>query len=753
MVQGVGFRPFIHKLAKECEVSGRIQNTVSGVLIEAQGFQDALEVFERGIRERAPKLSVIVSVEKEDIPIIPEEAEFYIEKSEAGEGNQTLISPDIGICEDCRRELLDPNDRRFGYPFLNCTNCGPRFSIIRRVPYDRGNTTMMDFEMCEDCRAEYEDIEDRRYHAQPNCCETCGPGLIFEDQKGCTITEDVIAEAKKRILSGEILAIKGLGGFHLACLPERANELRKRKHRDEKPFALMCRNEEIVKQLATITPEEELVLNGFRKPIVLLRKKADGPLWLHEISENEYVGVMLPYTPLHVLLMEPEIDCLIMTSANVSDCPIVYRNEEAKEALVNIADGFVMHDREIETRCDDSLVWVVDGQEYFVRRSRGYAPFPIYQKRPMSPILALGAEQKASFAYAKDCRVFLSQHIGDLKNVETLLHYEEQMAHFERLFDIKPEAVVCDLHPDYLSTEVANRMSQERRIPKISVQHHHAHMVSCMADNDVEEVCIGIVWDGTGLGEPKEGAPGAASAPIWGGEVLLGDADHYERHGTIRPIGLVGGDVATKEIWRIGLALAKDADVEKRFEGMEAKQSILEKMLTTGRNVTYATSMGRLFDGIYTILSGKNMVSYEGQGAVLLEASALKDCEERYSYEIIREEDIWVFDYREMVRSIVSECEQGEDPGRMAAKFMNTLVWMAVDLCDRIRHKTGVKRVVLSGGVFQNQYLLSKMKDKLLEQGFYVYTHKRVSTNDEGLSLGQLMIAEKRLNHVSGGAF
>ena len=752
MVQGVGFRPFIHKLAKEYALSGWIRNTISGVVLETEGEAEKVDAFGAALAAHPPKLAVIVSIEQEErTPSDEDGAAFVILPSEDGAGNQTLVSPDLGICEDCRRELLDPADRRYRYPFLNCTNCGPRFTILKRVPYDRDHTSMADFPMCPACEREYQEIENRRYHAQPNCCPVCGPELTFLEGDGTPVTCDPLAEAKRRLKEGQILAVKGLGGFHLACLPERAEELRRRKHRDEKPFALMCRNLAAAEELAEISAEERQILTGFRKPIVLLKKREQARHRLAGVSENGYVGIMLPYTPLHVLLMEPEFDSLILTSANLSDSPIMFRNAEAGKELNGIADGFLVHNRRIETRCDDSLVWVVEGKEYFVRRSRGYAPFPIYRKTPLAPILACGAEQKASFALSKGCCVFLSQHIGDLKNMETLAHYEEQEAHFETLFAIRPQAVVCDRHPDYLSTDFAERLAGERGIPLIRVQHHHAHMVSCLADRELEGPCIGVIWDGTGLGEPIPGKTGAAGAPVWGAEFLTGDASGYQRRGTIRPIALAGGYAAVREIGRIGLALLWDAGLVKPEERAGREAAVL-RMLASGRQVTEATSMGRLFDGIYALLKGRNVVSYEGQGAVLLEAEAEEGCEETYPWQIEEEEDLLVFDYREMVRELRKEIGDGGAPGRAAAKFMNTLTAMAEEMCCRIRKKTGLNRVVLSGGVFQNQYLLVRMKAGLEKAGFETYTHQRVSANDEGISLGQMMIAEKRLYHVSGSA-
>ena len=455
IVQGVGFRPFIHKLVTQYRLCGFIKNTSSGVELELEGERAELERFAADVPRRAPKLAVIESMEIRYTGELAGYTDFRILKSKTEEFRNTLISPDICICDDCLQELRDKKDRRYCYPFINCTNCGPRFTIIKDVPYDRAKTSMSDFPMCPDCDREYHDIEDRRYHAQPDCCPDCGPRVFFLDAEGRERTGDAIELAREYVKSGKIIAVKGLGGMHLACRcddPEIARTLRRRKQRDEKPFAVMCRDAETVRKICNVSEAEEKILTGFRRPIVLLEKKRPG---LSHISENGYVGVMLPYTPLHYLLFGDDIDMLIMTSANLSDTPIMYKNAEAVEKLGGIADGFLLHNREIQTRCDDSLCWVLDGREYPARRSRGYVPFPVKVPESRGMVLACGAEQKASFCLSKGSYVFQSQHIGDLKNMETFENYERQIRHFQRLFDIKPELITCDMHPDYLSTSYA----------------------------------------------------------------------------------------------------------------------------------------------------------------------------------------------------------------------------------------------------------------------------------------------------------
>ena len=455
IVQGVGFRPFIHKLVLHYALRGTIKNTSSGVELELEGERAELERFLADLPEKAPKLAVIERVEAAFSDELKGFRDFRILTSRTEEQRNTLISPDIGLCEDCRRELLDPADRRYRYPFINCTNCGPRFTIIKDVPYDRAKTSMSGFPMCPDCEREYHDIENRRYHAQPDCCPVCGPRLFYLDAAGEPTEGDALENARRALRDGKIVAVKGLGGIHLACRcdePEIARALRRRKQRDEKPFAVMCRDIDTAREICFVSPEEEALLNSFRRPIVLLEKRNDR---LEHLSENGFVGVMLPYTPLHVLLMDGAFDMLVMTSANLSDTPIMYRNDEAVEKLRGIADGFLLHDRDIQTRCDDSLCFCLEGREYFLRRSRGYVPFPVSIHEDAGGILACGAEQKASFCLSKGQYVFPSQHIGDLKNVETYENYAGQIRHFERLFDIRPARLACDLHPDYLSSAYA----------------------------------------------------------------------------------------------------------------------------------------------------------------------------------------------------------------------------------------------------------------------------------------------------------
>ena len=730
IVQGVGFRPFVHKMTEKLSLCGSVRNTSYGAFLEIEGEEQDANLFLGELSDNPPPLAYIEKIECEKTEKLFGYTRFSIVESERGEKRETLISPDVATCPDCIAELFSESDRRHRYPFINCTNCGPRFTIVRDIPYDRKNTTMEPFPMCEKCTSEYEDIEDRRYHAQPDCCPTCGPQLLFIGEGGEKAEGDAIEKALSYLRAGKIVAVKGIGGVHLACRcddAEIAQKLRERKRRDEKPFAIMCRDVAEAERFAEISEEEKKILTSHRRPIVLLRKREKGAF--SHLSENGYIGIMLPYTPLHHLLLSEDIGSLVMTSANISDMPIVFKDEEAKKKLSAVADGFLLNDREIHARCDDSLMWVYRGREYFARRSRGYVPYPIFSEKELPNVIACGAEQKASFCISRKNHVFPSQHIGDLKNLETLDCYEEQIKHFENIFDIKPEVIVCDMHPDYLSSEYATDRADEDEIPLIRAYHHHAHMASCMADNGYDGECIGIIWDGTGYGEDGK---------IWGGEFLVGDFRGFERLGSILPITLAGGDRASRETARIAAALLDSS-------GMVCDEKY-KAILSSGINCPTSSGMGRLFDGVSALLGICTESSYEGQGAILLEAAAESGIERAYPFEIAEDGGIYVFDWRPMIREIAREKERGVAVGEIAAAFMNTLIAFAIEMTEKISDETGIKTVALSGGTFQNMYILERLDERLSGKGFDVLTHRRVSCNDEGLSLGQLMIAAEIIN-------
>jgi len=727
IVQGVGFRPFLHRLTGQFQLSGWVRNTSAGVELELEGERTQLDEFLSALHTQQPPLAVIAGVACTAMPTLAGYKGFQILDSEAHPLRRTLVSPDVGVCPDCLREMNDPSDRRYRYPFLNCTNCGPRFTIVRDVPYDRPRTSMAAFPMCEACDREYRAIENRRYHAQPACCPHCGPALCYMDGSGRECPGDPLSLAKDALHRGEIVAIKGLGGFHLACLPqsEAVSRLRRRKHRDEKPFALMCADLRAAEELCHISADESALLSSWRRPIVLLKKKAAVP---PEISENGELGIMLPYTPLHHLLME-DFEALVMTSANLSDEPILKDNAEALCRLHGIADGFLLHNRDITTRCDDSLLRVFRGSEYPIRRSRGYAPQPLILSRPAASLLACGGEQKASFCLSREDQIFPAQHIGDLKNIATLTHYEGQIEHFQTLFGITPTALACDLHPDYLSTRYARDRAAREGLPLIPVQHHHAHMVSCMADNHLTGPCIGLIWDGTGFG---------TDGTVWGGECLVGDEFGFTRLGSLRPIPLPGGDLCTREIGRVAHALRWDAGLPL------SENKHLTRQLEANLNCPRSSGMGRLFDGVYALLTGRSTVTYEGQGAILLEALAEKT-QLRLPAPLYEDSGVLRLDHRPLTAALVDLLRSGIPAGQLSAAFMDALVTAGVAQCRRAAEKTGLDRVVLSGGVFQNMYLLPRLLDGLSAAGLIPYHHSRVSCNDEGLALGQLVIADAKL--------
>ena len=745
IVQGVGFRPFIHQLAEEHGMTGWIRNTSRGVEMDLEGLPETFEMFPDLLRRKAPPMAVMEDIRMERLPERSYYRTFRILESTAPSLRRTLISPDIGICEECRKELFSQSDRRRRYPFINCTGCGPRFTIIRDIPYDRKNTAMAAFPMCPACSAEYHDIRSRRYHAQPDCCPDCGPKLLFLDAEGKEAAGDPIHAAQDLLRKGGILAVKGLGGFHLACTPESPEgtaRIRAVKGRDERPLALMCRDMETVRRLCEVSEEEKVLLECSRKPIVLLRKKKSFPY--PAVSDNSCAGIMLPYTPLHLLLLADGPDTLIMTSANLSGLPIICGNREVLDTFAGAADGYLLHDRDIEAPCDDSVVRASGDGCLLIRRSRGYAPAPVRIAYEGREVLALGAEQKASFCYLQGGHAFLSQHIGDLKNLETLDVYERQMGRFSHLLDLRPEILACDRHPDYLSTGFAREKAARDGLPLVQVQHHHAHMVSCMADNGLEGSCIGIIWDGTGLG---------MDGTIWGGEFLTGDCSAFARAGTIRPIALPGGDRAVSEIWRTGAALLLDAGIgPDRFFDNPLLPDVC-RMAERHVNCPLSSGMGRLFDGAAAVCGLLHNASDEGQGAVLLESAAEEDIGRHYPFSLEKGTSCVCFDWRDMIRAMAEDRGGGVPAGRIAAGFMNTLVRMAVRMCRTIREETGLGRVVLSGGTFQNMYLLRRLPEQLEREGFSVYCHRQVPPNDEGLSLGQAVIAGRGgERYVSGSA-
>ncbi len=753
VVQGVGFRPFVYGLAQRHGLKGWVRNSSSGVDIEVDGPAVVLADFAHALRTELPPLARIDDWQITERP--PNGCtDFTILESKPELGAFQPISPDMTICPDCLHELFDPADRRYRYPFINCTNCGPRYTIIRDIPYDRPLTTMADFPLCADCAAEYRDPLDRRFHAQPVACPVCGPRLWLETPA----TKDfeptsAIPATRHALREGKIVAVKGLGGFHLACdatNPAAVRELRRRKLRVDKPFAVMMPDIETVRRhCCTSAAEEELLLSRAR-PIVLLRRRPESAIARETAPGQNLIGVMLPYTPLHYLLLEPAAgfpEALVMTSGNLSEEPIAYTNDEARRRLATLADALLLHDRDIHTRCDDSVMRVVagnDGREIVmpIRRSRGCAPFPVRLPWPSRPLLAAGGELKNTFCLVRDDYAFLSHHIGDMANYETLCSFEEGVAHMEQLFRVTPEIIACDMHPDYMATRYAHERAQSEGLPLVAVQHHHAHIAAGMAEHGLpmDRQVIGVAFDGTGYGE--DGA-------IWGGEFLVAGYSDYERAAHLRYVPLPGGDRAIREPWRMALAhlhaaeLPWDDDLAPvsfgRTRGPEALAALLNQM-ERGLNAPPTSGMGRLFDAAAALAGVREIVNYEAQAAV--EFEALANVEEtgcypfNYANGIVNPHPAWV--------ALLHDRRSGVDIGRISARFHNGVAQMARDVCCHLRDAHAVNEVVLSGGVWQNATLLRRTLQLLQNDGFTVYTHHLVPANDGGLALGQAMVAVAR---------
>lgn len=746
IVQGVGFRPYIFSLASRRALKGHVLNNSLGVVIDIEGDLSAIEKFVDEIRLNPPPLSEIESVERSEDLTPLNYTDFRIAESDTTGERIVPISADTATCEDCLRELFDIEDRRYRYPFINCTNCGPRFTIIENIPYDRARTTMSDFEMCNACRAEYQDPIDRRFHAEPTACPKCGPRVFLTDSQFKEVTidynnhRDAISLAQELLLGGSILAIKGLGGFHLACDAtdnEAVKRLRSRKYREEKPFALMARSVDVIKEHCFVSHMEENLLLSDRRSIVLLARKPNSEISDAVAPGVKNFGFMLPYTPLHHLLLENLDQPIVITSGNMSDEPICYSDEDATQRLSNIADYFLLHNRRIHMRADDSVARIFDGREMLLRRSRGYAPAPIRTIfESAREILACGAELKNTFCLLRGGHAFVSHHIGDLENLETLRSFTTSIEHYKRLFNLAPEIVAYDLHPEYLSTKYALACDQIET--KIAIQHHHAHIASCMADNMIEGEVIGIAMDGLGFG---------SDGRFWGGEIFVADFTDTERIAYLDYIPMPGGAKAIREPWRMAAAylqrtmgddfLSLDLPFVHNLDRNAWKA--LRSMIATRTNSPETSSMGRLFDALSALLGLRSTINYEGQAAIEMEAIAECNIDNGYEFEIagagkvIRAESI--------IKHAVDDLLEGMQPSTVSAKFHLGVVDLIARIAYRVRDSHRLNRVVLSGGVFQNIFLLERVCRRLRLDGFEVFTHSRVPANDGGISLGQATIA------------
>ena len=742
IVQGVGFRPHVYQLAHSHQVMGEIANTSSGVSIHVEGSPENIARFCRNLPSGLPPLAQITDiVETQDT--VRGLDNFSILPSTAGLMRSTLISPDVSVCDDCLKELFDPADRRFRYPFINCTNCGPRYTIIDDIPYDRCNTSMKNFIMCGPCQSEYDDPQNRRFHAQPNACSACGPQVALHGSDGGLIScENPIEQAARYLKQGKILAIKGLGGFHLsvdALNTPAVERLRHRKHREEKPLAVMSLNLETILGFARIAPEEKALLTSFRRPIVLLNKKKPFLLSDAVSPRNVTIGVMLPYTPLHYLLLNHGFTALVMTSGNMSEEPIAIDNDDAFDRLSGMADYFLVHDRRIYLRSDDSLVRHVAGADRLIRRSRGVVPVPVFLRRPLQPVLACGVELKNTVCLTSGNRAFLSQHIGDLENSATYDFFCMTIEHIKRILDITPQVLACDMHPDYLSTRYALEQQQLSGINLVQVQHHHAHIVSCMAENRIHGKLIGLAFDGTGYG--TDGA-------IWGGEFLIADETSFGRAGHLAYVPLPGGAAAIREPWRMAASYLfmvfgeKMLDIElPMFREIDAKKlTFVQDMIVKGVNCPRTSSMGRLFDAVAAMIGIRYTVAYEGQAALELEMIADDGESGSYPFEWVSEDGYQILPHQ-IIQGVVWDIEKHVSPAVISARFHQTIIRMATALCRVIRQDSGLNRVTLSGGVFQNAILLKGLIRELSADRFEVFSHSLVPTNDGGISLGQAVCA------------
>ncbi len=748
-VQGVGFRPWVVRLARELGVNGAVWNDAAGVLIEAFAAPPTLDHFLSELRAHPPPAAQLTDFQVRSIPGA-DVSGFDIRESGATEERRVTIPPDLPTCAECLAELRDPSNRRYRYPFTNCTCCGPRYTIVRGLPYDRPATTMARFAMCEACQREYDDVSDRRYHAQPNACPVCGPRLQALTREGRPVEGDPILLAASALRSGQIVALKGLGGFHLAVDATHAEAvrlLRARKRRDEKPFAVMVRDLEAARRVAQLSPADEALLGGIERPVVLVARREPSSIAAKVAPGLHRLGLMLPYTPLHHLLLDELDRPLVMTSGNLSEEPIAI-HDDALARLGSLADLLVVHDREIEARADDSVAQVVSSKPMLLRRSRGYVSRGHRLARPVArPVLACGAHLKNTFCLATGDAAYLSAHVGDLENLETLTAFEEGVDRMERLLQIRPEVLAHDLHPEYLSTQYARRRTGVIAIP---VQHHHAHVVSAMVQHGLQGKVLGLAWDGTGLG---------TDGTSWGSELLLAGAEGFERLATFRSLPLAGGERAIREVWRLTLVALDDAfdgappldELELFREVPQEEVALVRQMVASGLNSPRAHGAGRYFDAMGALALGRRRARYEGQAAIALEQAADPTADRAYPFEIDLGVWPWSVDLRPAFREAVRDLLEGRSPGVVSARFHAALVAAASELLRLARDRFGKLPAVLTGGCFQNVRLSSGVV-KAVSPDMAVFLHEDIPAGDGGLSIGQAVIADAVARTISQGS-
>ena len=740
LVQGVGFRPFVWREATARGLSGWVGNDAAGVVLEAEGDAEAVASLLDALT-RPPPLARVEAVSSEPLPPAGDSG-FEVRSSEVEGARRALVSPDTATCADCIRELRDPADRRFGFPFINCTNCGPRYTIVRSVPYDRSRTTMAAFPLCAACQAEYEDPANRRFHAEPVCCPACGPKLRLVDPAGREIASplhvDPIAGTVALLRSGGVVAVKGLGGYHLAVdaqQEEAVAALRGRKHREDRPFAVMVLDADAAAELCEISPHERAILTSLARPIVIMKRRPDARVSGAVAPGAPSLGVMLPYTPLHILLLQAYGGPLVLTSGNASDEPIAFDDADAARRLAGIADALLVHDRLIRTRVDDSVCKVVRGRLLPVRRSRGYVPNPIAlpQGSPQ-PVLACGSALKNTFCLTRGQHAFVSHHVGDLDDYTTMLSYVDGIEHLKALLDVDPAVVAHDLHPDYPSTRYAGELPD---VELIAVQHHHAHIASCLADNAVSGPVIGVAFDGVGMG---------SDGNAWGGEFLIADLAGFTRAGHLAEVAMPGGDAAAREPWRMAAAhldAAYGGDLPDGLAVIQRQGRRWDQVLSVARagvNSPPTSSAGRLFDAVSSLLGLCDAVTYEGQAAIELEHAA--DLTEGGSYPVpVSDDPLARVEVAHLVRAVVEDLAAGTAAQVIAARFHNALADVVLEVCRRLRDLHGLSTVALSGGVFQNALLVHRCLDRLEGDGFTALTHRHVPPNDGGISLGQAAVA------------